>query len=74
MILVSLIATIGLLTFFSRFYNRFCVVKVDYLSAKIGRKSISEYCSLHMIYALNIMTNQGNSLIHFYSSRSFSLV
>ena len=66
MILVSLIATVGLLTFFSWFYNRFYVIDASRPSAKIGRKSIFDYFNLHMIYALNIMTNQGYSLIHFY--------
>ena len=74
MILVSLIAITGLLAFFSCFYNRFYVINADDSSAKICRKSIFEYCSLHMIYAINIMTNQGNRLNHFHSSRTFSLV
>ena len=74
MILVSLIATVGLLTFCSWFYNRFYVIDANCPSAKIGRKSIFHYFSLHMIYALNIMTNQGKSFIYIYSFNSFTLL
>ena len=73
MIFVSLIATVGLLTFFSWFYNRFSVKSAHHPFAKFWRKSVLEYCSLHFIYAINIMTNQGKIIIHFHSFHSFNL-
>lgn len=68
MILVSIIATIGLMTLFSWSYNRFYVGNTDNQHSKITRKTkIFEFLSLHMIYVINIMTNQGSSLIYFHS-------
>ena len=61
MVLVSVIATVGLMTAFSEFYNRFYAEKADNSSlAKFRRTLMLNYFSFHMIYVINIMTNQGN--------------
>ena len=62
MIFVSILATVGLMTFHSWYYGRFDVknVHTDPSVNKVRNKLVFQYFSFHMIYVLNIMTNQGN--------------
>ena len=62
MILVSVMTTVGTLTFLSWYYNH-NYVKDSNPSMKVRRKLAFDYFSFNMIYVLNIMTNQGNQLL-----------
>ena len=75
MILISVIAVIGMMTLFSTIYFRFyeksaipSTKKVENEDGKhneklrtIRQKSIYNYFTSHMIYVINIMTNQGKA-------------
>ena len=61
MILISVVVTVGMMTFISWYYKRFYVNNANtVLSEKIRhRKFTFDYFSFHLIYVINIMTNQG---------------
>ena len=62
MILVSVMATVGMLTFLSWYYNQNFANDTN-SSVKVHRnKFVFEYFSFNMIYVVNIMTNQGNRI------------
>ena len=61
MIIASVVVTVGLMTFFSVFYNHF-YVKNENRSKNINRKFLIDYCGFHVIYIINILTNKGTVL------------
>ena len=66
MILVSVLVTVGLMTLFSVFYNynHFYAESTDTSQSQhknIRRKLFFDYFGFHMIYVINILTNQGKT-------------
>ena len=75
MILISAIAVIGMMTIFSKIYFHYYDKSAIPTTTKVGikgglpneklstvrQKSIYNYFTLHMIYVINILTNQGNT-------------
>ena len=65
MILVCVIAIVGMMTFLSAFYNKhfFQQNANTNLSLQNHQFTAFDYFTFHMVYVINIMTNQGNNLL-----------